>query len=142
MLRFRALSHSFGILLNKCSRRRQEADCCGQVTSASLRRRLQHFWSAPVLWLVFLPVWLQPGRAGAVVLWSDSTARLVHENGAGADILAGAVKRDDSANDTLYFKFHVDPLSDNTTEEYFASLELFDGDIERLGVGNALKAWA
>jgi ligand-binding sensor domain-containing protein/signal transduction histidine kinase len=67
---------------------------------------------------------------------------VVHENGAGADILGGAVKRDDSANDSLYIKFHVDPLSDKNTEEYFAALELFDGDIERLGVGNALKAWA
>jgi hypothetical protein len=33
-------------------------------------------------------------------------------------------------------------LSDSTTEEYFAALELYEGDTERLGVGNALKAWA
>ncbi len=46
--------------------------------------------------------------ASAVVLWNDPDATLVHENGAGADILGGALKRDDSANDTLYFKFHVD----------------------------------
>ena len=56
--------------------------------------------------------------------------------------LGGAVKRDDSANDTLYFKFHVDPLSDTNTEEYFAAFELFEGDAERLGIGNAMKAWA
>jgi ligand-binding sensor domain-containing protein/signal transduction histidine kinase len=78
----------------------------------------------------------------AVILWNDPDTTLVHENGAGTDILHGAVKRDDTANDTLYFKFHVDPLSDESTEEYFAGFELYDGDVERLGIGNALKAWA
>ena len=80
--------------------------------------------------------------AAAVILWNDPGATLVHENGAGVDILGGAVKRDDSANDTLYFKFHVDPLSDKDTEEYFAGFELYEGDTERLGIGNSLKAWA
>ena len=80
--------------------------------------------------------------ATAVVLWSDPGATLIFDNGAGRDILEGAVKRDDSANDTLYFKFHIDPQSDSTTEEYFAAFELFEGDTERLGIGNALKAWA
>jgi ligand-binding sensor domain-containing protein/signal transduction histidine kinase len=78
----------------------------------------------------------------AVVLWSDLGATLVYQTGMGSDILGGAVKRDDSATDALYFKFHVDPLSDTSTEEYFAAFELYDGDAERLGVGNALKAWA
>jgi len=85
---------------------------------------------------VFVPT------ASAVILWNDPDTTLVHENGAGTDVLHGAVKRDDSANDTLYFKFHVDPLSDESTEEYFAGFELYDGDVERLGIGNALKAWA
>ncbi len=80
--------------------------------------------------------------AGAVILWNDPGTTLVHENGAGTDILSGAVKRDDSAFDTLYFKFHVDPLSDKDTEEYSAAFELFEGDAERLGIGNATKAWA
>ncbi|MFO1514765.1 MAG: two-component regulator propeller domain-containing protein [Verrucomicrobiota bacterium] len=80
--------------------------------------------------------------ASAVILWSDPGAMLVFDNGAGRDLLEGAVKRDDSANDTLYFKFHVDPQSDSTTEEYFAALELFEGDTEQLGIGNAMKAWA
>src|SRR5436190_2470245 len=77
-----------------------------------------------------------------IVLWSDLGATLVHETGAGADILGGALKRDHSSSDTLYFKFHVDPISDASTEEYFALFELYEGDFERLGVGNALKAWA
>src|SRR5207237_6755742 len=86
--------------------------------------------------------WAVPMPVREVILWSDSGPRIVHQTGTGNDILAGAVKRDDSANDTLYFKFHIDALSDKSTEEYFAALELFDGDIERLGIGNALKAWA
>ena len=69
-------------------------------------------------------------------------ATLVHETGAGSDILGGALKRDDTSNDTLYFKFHVDPLSDVGTEEYFAAFQLYEGEAERLGVGNSLKAWA
>jgi len=78
----------------------------------------------------------------AVVLWSDPGTMLIFDNGSGRDILEGSVKRDDSANDTLYFKFHVDPQSDSTTEEYFAALELSEAGAERLGIGNALKAWA
>src|SRR5262245_53939013 len=80
--------------------------------------------------------------ASAVVLWSDLGTTPVHNTGAGADILGGAVKRDDSSSDTLYFKFQVEPRSDTSTEDYFAAFELFEGDSERLGVGNALKAWA
>ncbi|HEX4644653.1 MAG TPA: histidine kinase, partial [Verrucomicrobiae bacterium] len=76
------------------------------------------------------------------VLWSDLGSTLAYQTGDGSDILGGAVKRDDSASDTLYFKFHVDPLSDASTEEYFAAFELYEGGEERLGVGNALKAWA
>ena len=66
--------------------------------------------------------WVAP--ANAVVLWSDLGATLVHEMGAGSDILGGALKRDDASTDTLYFKFHVDPLSDVGTEEYFAGFQL------------------
>ena len=77
----------------------------------------------------------------AVVLWSEVEPRLTCNNGAGEDVLRGAVKRDDTANDSLYFKFHVDPLSDASTEPYFAAFELFEGDEARLGVGNALEAW-
>ena len=81
-------------------------------------------------------------EAGAVVLWSDLAATTVRNNGSGTDLLGGAMKRDNLANDTLYFKFHVDPLSDSTTEPYFAVLDFYDGDNEQLGIGNALNAWA
>ncbi len=46
-----------------------------------------------------------------------------------------------SPSDVLYFKFHVDPLSDVASEPYFAGFQLFEGNTERLGVGNALEAW-
>lgn len=102
---------------------------------SSLRLALPLFFA---LWL-FLAV-VPPARAA--VLWSDPGPTLVHENGEGSDLLNGALKRDDSSSDTLYFKLHVDPLSDASTEEYLAAFELYEASAERLGVGNALKAWA
>lgn len=95
-----------------------------------------------MLWLLvgLAVAWAAPVHAA--ILWSDLGATLAHETGPGADILGGAAKRDDSAGDTLYFKFHVDPLSDVSTEEYFAAFQLFEGDTERLAIGNSLKAWA
>src|SRR5437879_8255829 len=41
--------------------------------------------------------------ARAVILWSDLGPIRVHETGPGADLLGGAVKRDEASNDTLYF---------------------------------------
>ncbi len=86
----------------------------------------------------------------AVILWSDLGETLVHDTGAGSsfltssamDILGGAVREDYSSTNTLYFKFHVDPLSDVNTEEYFAAFELYESDTEHLAVGNSRKAWA
>jgi signal transduction histidine kinase len=79
--------------------------------------------------------------ARATILWSDPGARLVHNTGTGVDILGGVVKRNDSASDALYFKVHVDPLSDAASEPYFAGFQLFEGDEERLALGNAQEAW-
>jgi len=82
------------------------------------------------------------GASRASILWSDLGTTLAFDTGAGKDILGGDLRRDDSSSDTLYFKFHVDPLSDVSTEAYVAGLQLFEGNTERLGVGNALQAWA
>ena len=79
--------------------------------------------------------------APAAILWSEPNARLVHNTGIGVDILDNKVRRTDTNTDALYFKFHVDPLSDAGSEPYFAGFELFEGDQERLGVGNAEEAW-
>src|SRR5882757_5395027 len=95
-------------------------------------------WPYLVAWLLLSSI----SPTTAVILWSDSGSTLAHDSGNGVDILEGGVKRDDSANDTLYFKFHLNPLSDITTEEYFAAFELYEADAERVGIGNAFKAWA
>ena len=94
-----------------------------------------------VLGLLLVAVQLLGCPARATILWSEPGARVVHETGAGVDILGGKVKRDDKANDVLYFKFHVDPISDVDSETYFAGMQFFEGGQERLGVGNALEAW-
>jgi ligand-binding sensor domain-containing protein/signal transduction histidine kinase len=78
----------------------------------------------------------------AVLLWSDLGATQVHDNGPGTDILGGGLRENDLSTNTLYFKFHVDPLSDFSTKIYFAGFQLFEGGHERLAVGNALNAWA
>lgn len=95
-------------------------------------------WRSLIVCLLLF--WIVPVRA--VILWSDSGSTLAHDTGSGADILGGAVKRDDTSSDTLYFKFHINPLSDVTTEDYFAGFELYEADAERLGIGNAFQAWA
>lgn len=80
--------------------------------------------------------------ARAVILWSDPGARLVHNTGPGLDILGGKVYRTDTNDDALYFKFHVDPLSDVESEHYYAGFQLFEGTNGHVGVGNAWEAWA
>jgi signal transduction histidine kinase len=80
--------------------------------------------------------------SSAVILWSDPGARVIHQTPVGIDILGGVVKRDDKANDALYFKFRVDPLSDAANEPYHAVLQLSEGTENRLAVGNAPDAWA
>ncbi len=115
-------------------------------SSAGLRRRPGNWYflaKAGVLpCLVGLWFWCSAASTSAVILWSDSGSTLAHNTGPGADILEGAVKRDDTSSDTLYFKFHLTPLSDVTTEDYFAGFELYDADAEHVAIGNALKAWA
>ena len=93
---------------------------------------------AAVVWVLLLS---SAGPLRAAIFWSDADARVVHHTDIGRDILGGAVKRDDTASDILFFKFVVDPLSDVGTEEYFAGFQLFSGDEPRLAVGNALEAW-
>jgi len=79
--------------------------------------------------------------ARAKILWSEPASRVIHSATAGTDILNGAVKRDDTASDVLYFKFHVDPLSDVANEPYFALFQLNTGETNHLALGNALEAW-
>jgi signal transduction histidine kinase len=94
-----------------------------------------------VFGLMLVTAVLQAVSAQATILWSDEGARVVRNTGPGEDDLGGKVKRDDKASDVLYFKFRVDPISDLASEPYFAGFQLFEGNEERLGVGNALEAW-
>lgn len=98
------------------------------------------FRPAAFLTLVFLAVTLLPA-AHATTLWSDPASRVIHSTPDGTDILGGKVKRDDKANDVLYFKFRVDPLSDAKDEPYYALFQLCETNSYRLGMGNALESW-
>ncbi len=97
-------------------------------------------------WLFRLGLWAllfaaSPVALRADILWSDPGSRVIHNTLDGTDILGGKVKRDDKANDVLYFKFRADPLSDPADELYFALFQLVETNQMRLGVGNALEAW-
>ena len=111
-------------------------------TGAILRRFIHHNGRSLIFGLMTLAMLAWPDSSQAVLLWSDLGATQVHETGPGTDILGGGLRRDNSATDTLYFKFHVDPISDATTELYFAAFQLFEGNHERLAVGNSLQAFA
>ncbi len=116
--------------------RRLRTPCLPTGSEAGAGKRTWLIGSIALTLLVVMP------PASAAILWSEPGAVLVHDSGPGRDLLDGALKRDDSSRDTLYFRFHVSPLSDASTEEYYAAFELFEGDAERLGVGNALGAYA
>jgi signal transduction histidine kinase len=96
----------------------------------------------PAFVLLLCATLLAAMTSSAAILWRDNGGVLAHNTGPGQDILRGALKRGDTAGDTIYFKFHVDPLSDVGTEQYFAGFQLFEGNTPGLGVGNSLKAWA
>jgi len=77
--------------------------------------------------------------ARAAILWSDPGSRVIHVSP--MEILSDKIKRDDKANDALYFKFRVDPLSDPADEPYYALFQLVESNQMRLGMGNAQEAW-
>jgi signal transduction histidine kinase len=91
---------------------------------------------------LLLGCWLAPLPAvHAAILWSDLDPRVIHKTPEGNDVLGGALHRDDTANDALFFKFKVDPTSDLASEPYLAGFQLFEGNDPRLGIGNAPEAW-
>jgi signal transduction histidine kinase len=103
-----------------------------------------HNFSVPRITAMFLLTLLAAMfclSARANILWSDEGARVIRNTGPGEDNLGGKVKRDDKANDVLYFKFHVDPISDVDSEPYEAGFQLYLGNVGHLGVGNADEAW-
>jgi len=98
------------------------------------------FRRAAILVLTLLAGSFSPS-ARADVLWSDPASRVIHTTVDGNDILGGKLKRDDKASDVLYFKFHVDPLSDAANEPYFALFQLVETNVYHLGIGNAPESW-
>lgn len=80
-------------------------------------------------------------KTRADILWSDPASRVIHATPEGTDILAHRVRRDWKANDALFFKFHVDPLSDAANEPYCAFFQLVETNQYRLAIGNAMEAW-
>jgi signal transduction histidine kinase len=94
-----------------------------------------------IVGLLTLLAWIFPLAGRAKILWSDPASRVIHATPDGSDILNGAVKRNDTASDALYFKLHVDPLSDAASEPYYALFQLVENGTNRLGIGNALEAW-
>jgi signal transduction histidine kinase len=87
--------------------------------------------------------------ARAAILWSQAGPILVHNSGAGKDLLHGAIPPQGSnSSRTLYLKFRVDPYSDAAMEGtgistfYEAGVYFFEKDAEHLGIGNGLQATA
>lgn len=77
--------------------------------------------------------------SNAAVLFT-SPGQLVNE---GNTSLSTGLSRDNSATGTLYFKYTVAfPASNNTTENYFAGYQLYEGGAERLGIGNGWNQYA
>jgi len=103
-------------------------------------RAIDHF-RLRVAWLIVIVGCLLAASSPAAILWSDPGSRVIHNTPDGQDILGGATRRDDQANDALYFRFEVDPLTDSYSEKYLAGFQLFENDSARLGVGNAWEAW-
>jgi signal transduction histidine kinase len=113
------------------------------MSAQCLERSRSRFWNraAVTQFLVLLALLAMVLPIRARILWSDPDSRVIHATPVGTDILGGAVKRDDKANDALYFKFRVDALSDLANEPYYAVFQLMEGNQYRLAVGNAPEAW-
>ncbi len=110
-----------------------------RLVSPFSRWSLKCFFIPLYAGVLMLAAWPMP--ACAEILWSDPASRVIHATPDGTDILGGKVRRDDKANDVLYFKFRVDPLSDPADEPYYALFQLVESNQMRLGVGNAMEAW-
>jgi hypothetical protein len=108
--------------------------------------------SAIARFAVVMSVWLlltSSPTVRAAILWRQAGPILVHDNGAGKDILRGAVSPQGAdSRRTLYLKFRVDPYSDAAMEGtgistfYEAGVYFFEKDVEHLGIGNAWEAIA
>lgn len=83
-------------------------------------------------------------NAWSEILWSQPGTTLVHESLPEEVLPRNEIgARDETASDTLYIRFDVDPLSDGATDasvRYLAGLVFYENGRERLGVGNGWRA--
>ncbi|HEY9508970.1 MAG TPA: sensor histidine kinase [Verrucomicrobiae bacterium] len=111
-----------------------------QTASANRSRAAKRFFLSGVLLLAFSV------STQAAILWSDPGPVTIRNNGAGKDILHGAIKpQDTNSSSTIYFRFRVDPISDSATKsiaDFEAGMVFVDKGQEHLGIGNSLGAWA
>jgi signal transduction histidine kinase len=113
-----------------------------QAENQHVRSCQKHF--VTLLWLLLLGAGSNEARG--TVLWSHPDEVLVCNNGAGEDILRGAIKPQ-TANSagTLYFRVLVNPISDTAGKvvgEFEAGFMLVANGVEHLGIGNARGAMA
>jgi signal transduction histidine kinase len=87
--------------------------------------------------------------ARAAILWSQAGPILVHNSGAGKDLLLGAIPpQGTNSSRTLYLKFRVYPYSDAALEGtgistfYEAGVFFYERGVEHLGIGNGWEAIA
>jgi hypothetical protein len=86
---------------------------------------------------------LSPGWAQAGILYTYAGPTVFNETGLGTNLPGMTLSRDDTATDTVYFRYTVtNPASNRNNENYFAGLNLYEGTTGRLGVGNNWNAWA
>jgi signal transduction histidine kinase len=86
------------------------------------------------------------GTVHGTILWEHPESVLILQNGAGEDILRGAIKpQDTNSGSTLYFRFRIDPIADSAAKsiaDYEAGFVLVENGEEHLGLGNSRGAWA
>lgn len=97
-----------------------------------------------IAWMAVAAALASAPEAPAELLWSDSRTVLAHESLGEESIPLDKIgTRDETASDTLYFRFDVDPLSDGATDastRYAAGIVFFKDGWEHLGIGNAWRA--
>ena len=85
---------------------------------------------------------------GATVVYTNAGPITADETGPGTNLPGLTLSRSSTATGPLYFKYTVtNPASNWNTEPlitspYFAGMQLFDGAVEKLGVGNGAGNWS
>ena len=115
------------------------------LLSVALSAGINRFRVRAMVWLAAALI-ISGASARGTVLWDHSGTIHVQDNGAGKDILRGAITpQGTNSSSTLYFRFRVVPISDSATKsiaDFEAGLVLVEKGVEHLGIGSARVAWA